>query len=852
MIFLEGDYITMSLRKIYGFSDPKFNMEINIGDTTKNDSFERINEETGELGSTVTLWVKPATDNLGKEFHDYQFHSYIRSHINFLYNDKTKQHLFLTKNKPHVHREWYLIVPKGKDKNGIEWRKYTTLNEQQIRYIQKHYTCSKKYTEELFNLAYKKFINYRDNKHSSISLCLFNAQRKVAKKASNYLKYHTNRGKFLIDAKPRFGKTPTSLYIAINDLHAKDILIITQKPSTLYSWKSNVEKFYRDTTNQYDFKGYKFISNNKNLLNNNRAISEQEYQKKYAKNYGQVVFISLTDAKIDSNLTNVKKKKFNWVRNIHWDITIIDEVQDSVYTKLTYQVLNNLHSKGFIYMSGTPYKALQSQEFTPKQIAVYGYIDEMKEKHKILKLLKSGKKVDKIEQKMLNNPTIHIHTLPNPYDLSQLYKNTVKNGFVNEKEVKQVLENLYLKDNQPYGKKYVQYTKNALWFCGSRISTARNLAKLLVDIPFFAKHYRIIVAAGEQKGYSSYQKVENAIHATKNHMESKVVINRRKCNVKPWGTITLTINQLTSSVTIPEWSTVLFLSTAPQSLALYIQTMFRAQTPSKDKRVTNIFDMMPLRAEKMVLRVNHIYNQFHTKSHTNILNYARLYKNINNQEKVITNASTLSKIINNTEIRSLINSGFKSTHIINSQFIQHDWNTKIAQMFKDNSNQNIANQQNRVVGFKDKRQLLQSKVNNLQEQEAFLKKQKKYSKISDYQHKIKELESEMNNNQKVNHKMKNKQNSLQKKLEKKYAKRRNQLQGFIKTIPVLILIYGTNHKIFKLNQIIASISNDTLKAVTGLTKTDYHYLAGQKHTPFNMSVVNQGIKDYVQHKWLEE
>lgn len=60
--------------------------------------------------------------------------------------------------------------------------------------------------------------------------------------------------------------------------------------------------------------------------------------------------------------------------------------------------------------------------------------------------------------------------------------------------------------------------------------------------------------------------------------ESSLMRVRKAIAEHPQGTITLSVGQLTTGVTIPEWTAVLILSNM-KSPAQYMQTAFRAQTP---------------------------------------------------------------------------------------------------------------------------------------------------------------------------------------------------------------------------------------------------------------------------------
>lgn len=106
--------------------------------------------------------------------------------------------------------------------------------------------------------------------------------------------------------------------------------------------------------------------------------------------------------------------------------------------------------------------------------------------------------------------------------------------------------------------------KHTLWLL-NRVDSAKALSKKLKKHPVFSD-YEIVLAAGDGKledddalASKSFDRVKSAI-------------------AKHDKTITLSVGQLTTGVTIPEWTAVLMLSSI-QSLGLYMQAAFRAQNP---------------------------------------------------------------------------------------------------------------------------------------------------------------------------------------------------------------------------------------------------------------------------------
>ena len=149
------------------------------------------------------------------------------------------------------------------------------------------------------------------------------------------------------------------------------------------------------------------------------------------------------------------------------------------------------------------------------------------------------------------------------FDLNEFF--SVKNDrFIYESSVDRFLDALTTQYKFPFSTDELRAElKHTLWLL-NRVDSAKALAKKLQEHPVFSK-YEIVLAAGdgklseEEESAKSYDKVVKAI--AENPM-----------------TITLSVGQLTTGVTIPEWTAVLMLSNI-KSPALYMQAAFRAQNP---------------------------------------------------------------------------------------------------------------------------------------------------------------------------------------------------------------------------------------------------------------------------------
>lgn len=107
--------------------------------------------------------------------------------------------------------------------------------------------------------------------------------------------------------------------------------------------------------------------------------------------------------------------------------------------------------------------------------------------------------------------------------------------------------------------------KHTFWLL-NRVDSAKALKKKLNTHPIF-KDYHVVLAAGDGKINE-----DEFIETQKSY--NKVLEAIKSCD----KTITLSVGQLTTGITIPEWTAVLMLSNV-NSPSLYMQAAFRAQNP---------------------------------------------------------------------------------------------------------------------------------------------------------------------------------------------------------------------------------------------------------------------------------
>jgi hypothetical protein len=201
--------------------------------------------------------------------------------------------------------------------------------------------------------------------------------------------------RFLWNAKMRFGKTFTSYQLA-KKLAAKRVLVVTFKPAVEDAWQTDLQ-------NHQDFDGWTYIS--RNTGGDPRTV---------AKDTPLVYFGSFQDLLGKDTAGNIKPRN-EWIHTINWDLVVFDEYHFGAWrdtakelfegedtavakaeTKLEYagelEVVNEdlgelseaeaeflpITTRAYLYLSGTPFKALATGEFIEEQIFNWTYTDEQR------------------------------------------------------------------------------------------------------------------------------------------------------------------------------------------------------------------------------------------------------------------------------------------------------------------------------------------------------------------------------------------------------------------------------------------------------------------------------------------
>jgi len=443
--------------------------------------------------------------------------------------------------------------------------------------------------------------------------------------------------RYLWNAKMRFGKTFTAYQLA-KKLGAKRVLVVTFKPAVEDAWQTDLES-------HVDFDGWQYLSRNSGSDPTQVSASKP-----------LVFFGSFQDLLGRDEAGNIKAKN-EWLHTMHWDLVVFDEYHFGAWretakelfegeeeaiakreAKLEYapglETVNEdlavlsekeadflpITTKAYLYLSGTPFKALATGEFIEEQIFNWTYTDEQRAKEEFA--ARNPAKWNPYGAL----PQIRLLTYQMPdellaiasggefdeFDLNEFFsaKGTGKAAcFAHRNDVQkwldiirgayapQTIESLKTGTRPPFPYSDVRllpYLQHSFWFLPN-VASCHAMANLLSERHnTFWREYAVIISAGADAGIGldALPPVRKAIGSG---FETK--------------TITLSCGKLTTGVTVSQWSSILMLRNL-QSPETYFQAAFRVQSPWSIKNpngdnpneeeilkpVCFVFDFAPTRA----------------------------------------------------------------------------------------------------------------------------------------------------------------------------------------------------------------------------------------------------------------
>lgn len=539
--------------QIYAYTLPTIqdnNGWIKIGYTERKNVDERIKEQTKTAAINLTykkLWSEPAKFNTSNEwFKDKELHAYLRRY------------------------------KKVEQRPNSEWFFY---NEEPLK-------------------SHADFNDFRNNKRSQVNeelqYTLRSEQEKAVKITLDYAK-NNRGGEFLWNAKPRFGKTLTT-YDFVSKFEASKVLIVSNRPAIANSWFDDFEKFIAWQTD------YAFVSTS-DSLKERPVMNRDEFTAQIEDGKTKMLaFISLQDLKGAISFGG-SHHKLKWVKDLEWDLLVIDESHEGVDTFKTDIAFENIKRDFTLHLSGTPFKAVSLGKFSDNQIYNWTYADEQEAKvnwplnsvennpyENLPRLnLFSYQMSQMITEEVNKGAKINGENIDYAFDLNEFFETNETGKFIYEADVRKWLNSLAYNEKYPFSTmKLRSELKHSLWLL-NRVASAKALEKLLKNHPIFSR-YEIILAAGDGKTSDDQIINQKSLHRVKEAIS------------KSDFTITLSVGQLTTGVTVPEWTAVLMLSNM-KSPSLYMQAAFRAQNPWKyevngemyQKENAYVFDFAPER-----------------------------------------------------------------------------------------------------------------------------------------------------------------------------------------------------------------------------------------------------------------
>jgi type II restriction enzyme len=287
--------------------------------------------------------------------------------------------------------------------------------------------------------------------------------------------------------------------------------------------------------------------------------------------------------------------KLKHIADFEWDLLVIDEAHEGVDTTKTDVAFDQIKRLRTLHLSGTPFRALASGRFADGEIFNWTYEDEQTARQEWTN--------DGEDNPYATLPTLSLLTyqlsrmitdrlaegvaveedeanIDYAFDLNEFF-GTKENGyFEHEAEVIKFLHCLTVNEKYPFSTPELRgEIRHSFWLL-NRVASAKALERLLKRHAVF-KDYTVILAAGDGQA-------DESDPATIGNSLGKVRKAIAEAEATGGKTITLSVGQLTTGVTVPEWTAVIMLSNL-SSPAQYMQAAFRAQNPSTFERAGTVF-----------------------------------------------------------------------------------------------------------------------------------------------------------------------------------------------------------------------------------------------------------------------
>lgn len=669
-------------------------------------------------------------------------------------------------------------------------------------------------------------------------------QEEAVNRTATYFKsFHTeNKSKpshFLWNAKMRFGKTFASYQLA-KKMGWTKILVLTFKPAVESAWDD-------DLKSHLDFKDWQFISNKSDL-----SYEEAD------KSLPIVCFGSFQDYLGKNEVGGIKTKN-EWVHTTNWDCVIFDEYHYGAWRERAHELFEGedekeqkyeegngleflkdgtenfeelmpITTRHYLYLSGTPFRAISTGEFIEEQIFNWTYSDEQKAKQ---------------EWGGSNNPYASLprmvmltYQMPdsikqiaqggefNEFDLNVFFSAKIENGksrFVYEEYVQKwldlirggfretTIDDLKLGAQKPAfpfsDVRLLNILTHTFWFLPN-VASCYAMADLLKEKQNkFYHDYTIIIAAGTKAGIG---------------MEALKPVEKAMDNPLKTKTITLSCGKLTTGVSVKPWSGIFMLRNL-KSPETYFQSAFRVQTPwevlnpdgknPNEKEIIKqecyVFDFAPNRALSQVAEYSSRLNMNESDIEKKVDEFIRFLP-------ILAYDGSSMKQIDAAGVLDMAMSGTTATLLARRWESALLVNVDNATLQKILENEDAMRALMSIEGFRSLNQDIETIINK-SEDVAKAKKEANERELS------KKEKKELTENEKE-HK------SLRKQIQEKLIK-------FATRIPVFM--YLTDYRERTLKDVITQLEPGLFLKVTGLTVKDFELLVSLN--VFNSSLMNDAI-----------
>ncbi|HPL67921.1 MAG TPA: DEAD/DEAH box helicase family protein [Smithellaceae bacterium] len=669
------------------------------------------------------------------------------------------------------------------------------------------------------------------------------AVEKTAAYFASWRREKGNRNKpphLLWNCKMRFGKTFAAYQLA-KKMRWRKVLVLTFKPAVQSAWEE-------DLKSHVDFQGWQFISPG--------GLSYEETNKKKP----FVCFGSFQDYLGRNKSTGGIKAKNEWVHTTQWDCVILDEYHYGAWRENAKELFEAedrrevefavgegiedfdedimpISTDAYLYLSGTPFRAIASGEFIEEQIYNWTYSDEQRAKR---------------DWNGLNNPyaalprmVLLTYQLPdaireiamqgefNEFDLNIFFsaEGVGKEAkFKCEDEVQKWLDlirgafmptsidNLKLggqKPPMPFSDvRLLNVLSHTLWFLPSVASCHAMLNLFAKRQNRFYHDYKVIVAAGNAAGIGAA-----ALLPVQEAMDDPLTTK----------TITLSCGKLATGVTVKPWTGILMLrnSSSPET---YFQAAFRVQS---SWTVRNPDGKSP-NEEQIIKEECYIFDFAPDRALRQIADYScRLNVNEENQEKkveefisflpVLAYDGSSMKQIDAAGILDMAMSGTTAT------LLARRWESALLVNVDNDTLRRLMNNKNAIEalmsieGFRTLNQDIETIINK---SEAVKKVRKETNDRDLTAKEKKELSYE----------------------EKEYKSLRKQIQEklikFATRVP--IFMYLTDYRERTLKDVITQLEPGLFKKVTGLTVKDFELLVSLG--VFNSALMNDAVYKFKRYE----